>query len=96
MQDGKRDAIDTLPDRLRELRDRAGLSQSELATAAGTSVHSVAKLERGERFPSLRLARDLAAALGCTIDALCEPAGAAVKRPGRGRPKKKTSEKLSD
>lgn len=95
MSDGKRDAIETLSARLRELRERAGLSQAELAAAASTSVHSVAKLERGERFPSLRLARDVAAALGCSIDALCEPAGTALKPRGKGRPKR-ISEKLSD
>ena len=96
MSDGKRDAIETLPARLRELRDAAGLSQSELAAAARTSVHSVAKMERGERYPSLRLARDIASALGCTIDALCLPAGSAKPKRSRGRPTEKNLEKISD
>lgn len=96
MSDGKRDAIETLPARLRELRDAAGLSQSDLATAAGTSVHSVAKMERGERYPSLRLARDIASALGCSIDALCLPAGSTQPKRSRGRPPEKNLEKISD
>ena len=44
-----RDLIPTLPARLTELRVAAGLSQQELATAAGTSVFSISKIEKGKR-----------------------------------------------
>lgn len=49
---------------LRELRERCGLSQAELARRAGVNHTTISRLERGQRHPSrlmvLRLARALA------------------------------------
>lgn len=40
------------PQKLREIREKAGLSQSELARAAGISVNTVSRLERGQTVPT--------------------------------------------
>jgi len=50
--------------RLRELRDRASLSQQELAARAGVSRATIADLERGNRKPQPKTRRKLAEALG--------------------------------
>jgi transcriptional regulator with XRE-family HTH domain len=49
---------------LRELRDRASLSQEELAERAGVSRATIADLERGARKPHPKTRRKLAEALG--------------------------------
>jgi transcriptional regulator with XRE-family HTH domain len=50
--------------RLRELRDRASLSQEELAERAGVSRATIADLERGRRTAQPKTRRKLAEALG--------------------------------
>ncbi len=50
--------------RLRELRDRAMLSQEELARQAGVSRATVADLETGKRGAQASTGRKLAEALG--------------------------------
>jgi transcriptional regulator with XRE-family HTH domain len=70
-----RDAIPGFPARLRQLRLATGLTIDTLAALAGTHRDSVAKLERGDRYPSLRLAAALAGALGCKVDDLLAPPG---------------------
>lgn len=53
---------------LRRFRDRAGLTQEELAELAGLSVDAVSSLERGvRRHPQARTIRSLAAALDLSI-----------------------------
>lgn len=54
--------------RLREFR---GLTQYALGKAAGLDGIAVARMERGERAPSLATAAKLADALGCSLDELC-------------------------
>src|SRR6185503_13936442 len=55
---------------LKTLRATAGVTQEELATNAGLSVHAVSSLERGERRrPHMETVRALAAALGLKGDA---------------------------
>lgn len=56
-------------ERLKELREAAGLSQSALAKATGVSRQAVNMLERGENEPSWETVRKLARALGVTTDA---------------------------
>jgi putative transcriptional regulator len=55
-------------DRLRALRDSAGLSQEKLARAAGVSTSTVVKLEHGPLDPSWETAVKLARALGVRLD----------------------------
>ena len=54
-------------DDLRELRKRRGLTQQQLATRADVHRVYVAKLEAGERLPSLDVATRLARALGLSL-----------------------------
>lgn len=49
---------------LQRLRMQAGISQETLAFDAEVSVSMVARLERGDRFPSLDMATRLAEVLG--------------------------------
>jgi transcriptional regulator with XRE-family HTH domain len=59
--------------RLRELRERRGLSQNKLAQAAGVAQAVVQRLEAGVRevdHLSVGVARRLAKALGVSIDHL--------------------------
>jgi transcriptional regulator with XRE-family HTH domain len=65
--------------RLKNLRRKAGLSQSQLARAADVPIGTLRNWEYGRRTPLLDAAARLADALGCTIDELA----------GRGEPAKK-------
>jgi transcriptional regulator with XRE-family HTH domain len=57
--------------RVRGLRSAAGLTQQQLATAAGLSVSLVAQLEQGTTGdPKLSTATALAEALGVSLDVL--------------------------
>lgn len=63
--DGNNARDDTLAIRLRRARERAGLSQEELAARAGLSINTVGGLERGEhQHPYPSTLRALAGALG--------------------------------
>jgi transcriptional regulator with XRE-family HTH domain len=67
----------TMPvaDRVRTLRDDKGLTQMQLAVAAGMSLSLVAKIEQGETpDPRWSTMRKLARALGVPLDALADPA----------------------
>jgi transcriptional regulator with XRE-family HTH domain len=89
-----RNLIESFPARMRELRESKGLTRDELAVAANTSSHSIAKLEQGVRAPSLELAWRVAKALRCSLDDLVKPASSGVShadipvKKGRGRPRK--------
>jgi transcriptional regulator with XRE-family HTH domain len=50
--------------RLRALRDKASLSQEELAELSGVSRTTITDLERGKRRPHPKTRRKLAEALG--------------------------------
>ena len=59
--------VDSFATQLRQLRERAGLTQEELAERAGVTVHAVSALERGTRTrPYPHTVRSLAAALRVT------------------------------
>lgn len=45
--------------RIRNFRNRAGLTQREFAEILETTIHTVSELERGCRFPSTRLAQKI-------------------------------------
>jgi transcriptional regulator with XRE-family HTH domain len=63
------DSASALAARLREARNRAGLSQRRLALGICTPAY-VSRLEKGERIPSLQLLRRLAERLGADADEL--------------------------
>jgi transcriptional regulator with XRE-family HTH domain len=64
--------VDRIPcpfgDRLRELRERAGLNKSALARASGVARGAITRLERGLHPPDWPTLARLAAALGVKPD----------------------------
>jgi transcriptional regulator with XRE-family HTH domain len=64
---GGQKTMSTFAERLKHLREAAGLSQPELAERAGMNRFGVAKLEQGVREPSWATVQALAAALGVTV-----------------------------
>jgi transcriptional regulator with XRE-family HTH domain len=60
-----------LGERLRERRKLMGFSLRSLGKKAGIPFPTVAALERGEQCPSVRYAKQLSEALGCSTDWLC-------------------------
>jgi transcriptional regulator with XRE-family HTH domain len=75
--------------RIRELRERAGLSQPELAERAGQSLRSIQNWEQGHRRPKVDAILGIASALGVPLDELMRQASAGSSKRGRGRPPKK-------
>jgi putative transcriptional regulator len=64
---------------VRVFRERAGLTQTQLAARLGASQAAVAQIERGQASPSLELAAALASVLHTTVDELLGgPSGARV------------------
>jgi transcriptional regulator with XRE-family HTH domain len=63
--------------RLREIREKAGISQEKLAELAGLHRTYVSSVERGKRNISIQNVERLAAALGTTMAQLMPDARAA-------------------
>jgi transcriptional regulator with XRE-family HTH domain len=78
--------------RLRELRERAGLTQSQLAERAGLHPQGVVKLERGEREPAWGTVVALCEALAVSCDEFRKKPGPAAPVQV-GRPRKPASAK---
>lgn len=57
-------------EQLRARRQELGLTQKELANAAGLGVRAIAYLEGGQRYPTADTARKLAEALNTSVDYL--------------------------
>lgn len=76
--------------RLRELRQRLGLTQSELAARAGVTRQLVGTAESGRHLPRVDAAAALASALGVTVEELLrpghEPATGVIDPPHDGQP----------
>lgn len=80
----------TFGERLRELREKAGLTQEALARAADTSLGNVRNYEQGIREPRWQVVFQLAKALGVSSEAfaVCVQAEAEAppaKRKGKGK-----------
>ena len=56
--------------RLKEYRARFDMTQADLAAKVGVRRETIVFLEKGKYNPSLKLAHDVAVALGATIDEL--------------------------
>ncbi len=54
--------------RIKELRARLGLTQSELALKVGVRRETIVFLEKGKYMPSLKLAHDVARVFGEPIE----------------------------
>jgi transcriptional regulator with XRE-family HTH domain len=73
--------------RLKELREKAGLTQHQLGDRAGMHKLTVAKLEQGIREPSWATVQALADALSVGCDAFRDEPGP-MPEAQRGRPRK--------
>ncbi|HWY88248.1 MAG TPA: helix-turn-helix transcriptional regulator [Gemmataceae bacterium] len=78
---------------LKELREKAGLTQEQLGDLAAIHKLTVAKLEQGIREPSWATVQALAAALGVECTAFTEEPADGDKAPTpRGRPARAATE----
>ncbi|MCL5278429.1 MAG: helix-turn-helix transcriptional regulator [Planctomycetes bacterium] len=68
----KRDLNTAFADVLRQLRERAGLSQEALAAKSGLDRTYISLLERGQRQPTLKTLARLAEALNMSLAALAK------------------------
>jgi DNA-binding XRE family transcriptional regulator len=62
----------TFGEKLRQLRERADLTQEQLAAASGVNLWTVRGYEQGRREPNWKGAIVLARALGVTVEAFAE------------------------
>jgi transcriptional regulator with XRE-family HTH domain len=74
--------------RLQVLREAAGLSQQELAAAAGCHLMTISKLERGVQEPAWPLVLALARALGVACTEFIQQAGEVSEARKPARPRK--------
>ncbi|MEY2808135.1 MAG: helix-turn-helix transcriptional regulator [Planctomycetia bacterium] len=75
-------------------REARGMSQSDLAKAAGVSRQSIHALERGAHEPRLSLAYRVADALGATLESVFPaPQKAPAKKPAAKKTAKKAAKK---
>ncbi len=63
---------DKMAARLKQLRGKKGMTQQQLATAAGVSLGYIARLEPGRHDPKLSSLRKIAKALGVRLAKLVE------------------------
>ena len=84
-----------LGNRIRELREGAGLGREQMAEAAGVSVRAVVQWELGEREPGWFNVLALCQALGVDCTAFGKPP---AERPpaGPGRPRKGRTEEQAE
>jgi transcriptional regulator with XRE-family HTH domain len=89
-------------ERLRSLREAAGLSQYALAKRSAVSKQALSRLELGEREPNWVTVQRLAAALGVSCEAFLDPTvlqsgGQTEELPRRrGRPRKEPAATTED
>ncbi len=82
---------ETLGERLQRLRVSAGMTQNDLAVAAGVPVKSLRNWEIDHREPGFRAAARLAQALGVTVELLADtvPRDQAERAPRPAGPTRK-------
>jgi DNA-binding XRE family transcriptional regulator len=64
--------VSTLNTRVREYREKASISQKELAELVGVRRETIVHLENGKYNPSLKLAMDIARIFNTTVENLFE------------------------
>ena len=60
--------------KVKEIRNKIGLTQGELAVKIGVNQNTVSQWETGERVPRADKLIQLAEILGCTVDELLKDA----------------------
>ena len=70
---------------LKQLREKAGLSQRELAERAGTSQKAISFWEKGEREPTLSNLQKLCTALGVGCEVFFEGDAPPASKKGKGK-----------
>lgn len=80
----ERSIVQVLAQRVRELRERQGLSQADVARLSGLTRTQVLMLERGEQAARIVTIDAVAKALGVTASELLRPPGG-VANPGPDR-----------
>ena len=60
--------MDTIRNRVRELREERGLSQSELARRTGVTRQTIISLEKGSYVPSLLFALNLCGGFDAAVE----------------------------
>jgi transcriptional regulator with XRE-family HTH domain len=65
--------------RLKGIREEKGIKREDIADKVGTSPAIIGRYERGERTPSVDIARKIAAALGVSLDYLAGGDASPVK-----------------
>ncbi len=56
--------------RLKQIREEKGIKREDVATKIGTSAAIIGRYERGERTPSIDIAKNIAEALDVSLDYL--------------------------
>jgi len=74
--------------RLKELRERSGVSQKDIAEKTGLTIRQVSRLETGAQKPTWETVLALAAALNVDCRAFAEPPATERQESRRGRPRK--------
>ena len=77
----------TFAKKLKELREKAGLTQIALAKESGRSLGAIRDYEQGNREPSLKAAVRLADALGVDCTAFTDGKSDSARKP-HSRPRK--------
>jgi transcriptional regulator with XRE-family HTH domain len=67
---GARDAVGAFGDRVRTIREQANLTLEHLASLSGVSRAMLSKIERGEKSPTIGIAKQIAHALGASFSSL--------------------------
>jgi len=80
----------TFAEKLRKLRNSAGLSEAKLAKTSGVALGALHDYGLGRRQPSFAAVVKIAQALGVTADAFAECVAGDRRRPARVHPRKKT------
>jgi len=78
--------LQALPQRLKRLRESAGLGQMDLARMAGVTQGQISNYEIGKQFPGIETCSRLASAFGITV---AELIGHEEPRPALPRPARK-------
>src|SRR5688572_4358121 len=74
--------LEDIGTRLREERDRVGISQRELARRIGLSASMISQIESGQSKPSVSTLYDIVTELGVSVDEIFGGGNGSVSTPG--------------